>query len=177
MEEINVNFSGDQLHYTTVSEIDWEHWVPKERAVLCFIQSGDNVMLIHKKTGLGKGKVNAPGGRIEPTESPKEAAIRETTEEIGLVPSNLQKRGELFFVFVDGYSLHATVYFADQFTGTPVETYEADPFWCAIKDLPYEQMWEDDRHWLPLAIAGTQFKGYFVFDNDAMLSFKLDTVL
>jgi 8-oxo-dGTP diphosphatase len=177
MTEIIVNFSDDQLHCKEVSEIDWEHWVPKERAVLCFIQSGNQIMLIHKKTGLGKGKVNAPGGRIEPLESPVDAAIRETTEEIGLVPANLQKRGELFFVFVDGYSLHATVYFADQFTGTPVETYEADPFWCEIDSLPYGEMWEDDRHWLPLALEGMEFKGYFIFDNDEMLSFKLDTVL
>ena len=171
-----MNSCGEYMHCKEVTEIDWESWVPKERAVLCFIQSGDQVMLIHKKTGLGKGKVNAPGGRIEPLESPENAAIRETTEEIGLVPSNLDKRGELFFLFVDGYSLHATVYFADQYTGTPVETFEADPFWCAIEDLPYEEMWEDDIHWLPLALAGTHFKGYFIFDNDKMLSFKLDTV-
>jgi 8-oxo-dGTP diphosphatase len=39
-----------------VSEIDWENWVPKERAVLCFIHIDNKLMLIHKKTGLGKEK-------------------------------------------------------------------------------------------------------------------------
>ncbi len=159
-----------------VSEVDWKHWIPKERAVLCFIQNEEQLMLIHKKTGLGKGKVNAPGGRIEPGESTIEAAIRETTEEIGLVPANLQKRGELFFIFTDGYSLHATVFFSTKFSGTLVETIEAAPFWCAIKDIPYKSMWEDDLHWLPLALAGNQFKAYFIFDNDAMLSFSIDLI-
>lgn len=157
-----------------ISDIDWKKWIPKERAVLCFILDGEKIMLIHKKRGLGKGKVNAPGGRIERNETTIEAAIRETTEEIGLVPSNLQKRGELFFIFTDGYSLHATVFFASKFSGIPIETDEAIPFWCAIKDIPYVKMWEDDRHWLPLALDGKSFKGYFIFDNEEMLSYKID---
>src|SRR4051794_35353585 len=47
-------------------EPDWAAWVPRERAVLCFIVCGGRVLLIHKKRGLGAGKVNAPGGKIEP---------------------------------------------------------------------------------------------------------------
>ena len=132
-------------------------------------------MLIHKKTGLGKGKINAPGGRIEPLEIPEQAAIRECQEEIGLTPSGLAKRGELFFIFTDGYSLHGTVFFADSYTGTPVVTIEADPFWCDIDKIPYDKMWADDPHWLPLAIAGRYFMGYFIFDDDIMLSMKVVT--
>jgi 8-oxo-dGTP diphosphatase len=155
---------------TDVGQVDWNIWVPKERAVLCFVKKDDSVMLIHKKTGLGKGKVNAPGGRIEPGERALEAAIRETIEETHVIPSNLQKVAELFFIFTDGYSLHGTVFFADEHSGIPVETDEADPFWCKINDLPYEQMWEDDRHWLPLVLQGKKIRGYFIFDDDKMLS-------
>jgi 8-oxo-dGTP diphosphatase len=159
-----------------VSEIDWENWVPKERAVLCFIHIDNKLMLIHKKTGLGKGKVNAPGGRIKPEETAEQAAIREVQEEIGLTPSNLTYMGELHFIFTDGYSLHGTIFFSDSYTGTPVETIEASPFWCQIDRIPYENMWADDRLWLPIVLSGKKFKGYFIFDGETMLSHKLDPI-
>ncbi len=38
--------------YKAVSDIDWQNWIPKERAVLCFIHVDNNLMLIHKKLVL-----------------------------------------------------------------------------------------------------------------------------
>ncbi|MBN1981828.1 MAG: 8-oxo-dGTP diphosphatase [Chitinivibrionales bacterium] len=157
-------------HYQSVTEVDWQQWQPKERAVLCFIQSADRLMLIHKKTGLGAGKINAPGGRIEAGESALQAAIRETQEEIGLIPANLVEMGQLFFIFTDGYSLHGTVFKSDQYSGSPIETDEAAPFWCPLNAIPYNAMWEDDRYWLPQVLAGNCIRGYFIFDGDIMLS-------
>jgi ADP-ribose pyrophosphatase YjhB (NUDIX family) len=64
--------------------IDWVSWQPQQRAVIVYItdRKRQKVLLIMKKTGLGKGKVNAPGGRLEPGESFLEAAIRECREEV-----------------------------------------------------------------------------------------------
>lgn len=152
-----------------VAQINWPTWVPTERAVLCFIRDKNRVMLINKKTGLGAGKVNAPGGRIELGETPVQAAVRETMEEIHLEPLNPQKQGELFFQFTNGFALHGTVFFANAYTGTPCATPEADPFWCSIAELPFDRMWEDDRHWLPRALSGEYFEGYFIFEDDLML--------
>jgi len=92
-----------------------------------FIQQNDQLLLIRKKRGLGAGKINAPGGRLEPGETAHEAAIRETGEEVGVVPHNLEKRGELHFQFLDGYSLHCTVFLAQGCTGKPVETGRGGP--------------------------------------------------
>jgi 8-oxo-dGTP diphosphatase len=153
----------------SVDAIDWSAWVPTEKAVLCFVRKNNELLLIHKKTGLGKGKINAPGGRIEASESALQAAIRETSEEVGIVPDTLTETGQLFFEFTNGYKLHGTVFFAAAFTGNLIETYEAAPFWCDINSLPYDRMWEDDRHWLPLVLSGKYIKGYFVFDDDVML--------
>jgi len=157
-----------------VSQVNWKKWRPQERAVLCFIEDASNVLLIHKKTGLGKGKVNAPGGRIKAGETPYEAAVRETNEEVALVPQNLVEVGQLFFIFTDGYSLHGTVFWSKQYSGTPVETREADPFWCALNAIPYDQMWADDRVWLPRVLNGEYIRGYFIFEDDTMLSQKLE---
>ncbi len=49
----------------SVKEINWEEWVPGVRAVIVYICHNGQVLLIHKKRGLGAGKVNAPGGHIE----------------------------------------------------------------------------------------------------------------
>lgn len=157
-----------------VKNINWKAWKAKEEAVLCFIQEGDQVLLINKKRGLGQGKVNAPGGRIENNETPLEAAIRECEEEVGMTPLSPFEVGQLHFIFTDGYSLHGTVFWAHSYNGTPVETDEADPFWCNINKIPYDKMWEDDIYWLPPVIEGKYFKGYFTFDDDTMLSRHVD---
>jgi 8-oxo-dGTP diphosphatase len=157
-----------------VSAIDWPVWVPTERAVLSFMRDGNRLLLISKKKGLGAGKINAPGGRIEPGETPREATIRESLEEVHMEPKNPEKRGELFFQFKDGYKLHGEIFFADEFSGTPTETDEALPFWCDIDRIPYHDMWEDDQYWLPLALRGTPFKAYFIFDKDRMLDKRIE---
>jgi 8-oxo-dGTP diphosphatase len=148
----------------------WNQWQPRERATLCFVIKDSQILLIRKKRGLGAGKINAPGGRIEPGEAPHECAVRETQEEVGITPHRVQSCGELHFQFVDGYSLHCTVFTADSFSGTLIETDEALPIWTAIDDIPYHEMWADDIHWLPGVIAGGSFCAYFHFDGDMMLS-------
>ncbi len=154
--------------------MNWSIWQPQERANLCFIEKDNRLLLIRKKRGLGAGKVNAPGGKIEPGETAYAAAIRETQEEVGVTPLGLQQRGELSFQFKDGYSLHCTVFLATDLLGAPIETAEADPFWVPLDAIPYAQMWEDDLYWLPLLLAGKTFAGFFTFDGDRMLSRHVD---
>jgi hypothetical protein len=64
---------------THLSAIDWQSWVPHDFATLLFVfrEHSDEVLLIRKKRGLGAGKINGPGGRLEPGETPRACAIRE----------------------------------------------------------------------------------------------------
>ena len=156
---------------------DWSTWTPKERGVLCFIVQDGQVLLILKKRGLGGGKVNAPGGKIEPGEHPRDAAIRETQEEVGVTPHDPQLHGELFFQFTDGYSLYCLVFLARGCTGTAVETSEAVPLWTPVDAIPFEKMWADDREWLPKLLAGERFTGRFLFDGDTMLYKEMESGL
>lgn len=153
--------------------MDWSSWEPNIRANLLFLQRGDEVLLIRKKRGIGAGKINAPGGKIEPGESAAEGAVRETHEEVGISAQNLREMGVLHFQFVDGMALHCTVFHSADFSGEAVETDEAIPLWTKIADIPYDEMWEDDIHWLPQALAGKRFEGFFEFDDDRMLSKEL----
>jgi 8-oxo-dGTP diphosphatase len=150
--------------------MDWKNWIPRERANLCFIVKDGRVLLIRKKRGLGAGKVNGPGGKIEPGETALESAIREVQEEICVTPMEIEERGMLHFQFADGYSLECAVFMAGDLEGDPTETVEAAPFWVSIDAVPYDEMWADDRHWLPHVLAGGRFRGWFEFDGDTMLS-------
>jgi len=157
-----------------VDLVNWKNWQPTERAVLCFADAGEKLMLIHKKTGLGKGKINAPGGRIEPGERPLQAAVREVREETGVIVDTLREVCQLHFIFTNGYALHGTVFFAATYRGTPCETPEAKPFWCEKRAIPYDNMWADDILWLPRVLAGKYVKGYFIFDDDTMLDQRVE---
>ncbi|MDX6767339.1 MAG: 8-oxo-dGTP diphosphatase [Candidatus Methylacidiphilales bacterium] len=146
---------------------------PRERAVLCFIIREERILLIRKKRGLGAGKINAPGGRIEPGESALQAAVRETREEVGLFPEDPVLAGELFFQFADGHSIHCAVFTARGCSGEMVETDEAEPFWESVEKIPYAQMWADDIYWIPEMLAGRLFAGYFTFDGDRITSHRM----
>lgn len=164
------------LNAPTVDTIDWARWTPVDRAVIVFVRADSEVLLIRKKRGLGQGKINGPGGRLEDGESYVRAAVRETEEEVGITPAGLTRAADLSFVFTDGYSLYVEVFVAAAYGGTLIETDEADPFWCATDDIPYPQMWEDDALWLPHVLDGAYVSGRFVFEGDTMRSQTL-TVL
>ena len=156
------------------AERNWEEWRPTERATLCFVVRGGEILLIRKKRGLGAGKVNGPGGRIEPGESALACAIRETQEELCVTPVDPEWRGDLHFQFVDGYGLHCAVFTAGDCEGEATETDEAAPLWTPLDAIPFDEMWEDDVHWLPGVLDGRNFRGYFDFDGEIMLSNRVE---
>ncbi|MFP4114553.1 MAG: 8-oxo-dGTP diphosphatase [Spirochaetota bacterium] len=158
----------------THEQFDWSTFVPQERAVVALPRSNGRLLLIHKKRGLGAGKINGPGGRIEPGETATEAAVRETEEEVGIRIHDPRERATLHFAFEDGYRLTVYVFVSEVFEGNPVETDEALPFWAPVDEIPYESMWADDEHWLPLVLAGHYVEGRFTFRGDSMLSSRLE---
>lgn len=148
----------------------------KQEAVLCFIVQPPRILLIHKKRGLGAGKVNAPGGRIEVEsgETTEEAAHRETMEEIGVAPLNLRQKAWLDFEFTSGLWIRCHAFTASGYRGEIRETDEAKPFWCDLHQIPFNQMWQDDAYWLPHALNGSEVVGRFLFDGEAMVRCRLD---
>ncbi|MEZ5332640.1 MAG: hypothetical protein R2991_11440 [Thermoanaerobaculia bacterium] len=53
-----------------IEEIDWSTWRPVDRATLVFVVRDGEILLIRKLRGLGRGKINGPGGRLGPASRP-----------------------------------------------------------------------------------------------------------
>ncbi len=160
----------------SASAPDWQHWQPSVRATLLFIvdEALQRVLLIRKKRGLGAGKINGPGGKMDPGETAAECAIRETQEELGVTARDPVKHGELWFQFVDGLALYVEVFRAVSWEGEPMETVEAIPLWTSLQELPFEEMWQDDRYWLAeVLVERKHFIGRFLFDDDTMLTHEM----
>lgn len=154
--------------------ISWKTWQPTDQATLCFVQRHGQVLLIEKKRGLGKGKVNGPGGKFDPGETALQCAIRETQEELGVTPHNPEHRGMIRFQFTNGYGIEAHLFHADGCEGEAIETDEAVPLWTPLDAIPYPRMWADDILWLPHFLNGKTISGEFLFDDEVMLGVRLE---
>lgn len=155
--------------YRRVDDVDWATWEPTIRATLLFVISDGRMLLIHKKRGIGAGKINGPGGKIDPGETAIECAVRETREELCITATGVEQAGELRFQFLDGVAIDCVVFTATGYEGEPTETDEATPFWFALDDLPFERMWADDELWFPHLLAGRPFTARCLFDDDVLL--------
>jgi ADP-ribose pyrophosphatase len=154
---------------SSVDDVDWASWQPTIRATLLFVIRDGRILLMHKRRGIGAGKINGPGGKIDPGESALECALRETREELCVTATGVEQAGELQFEFLDGTAIHCFVFRASGHDGEPTATDEAIPLWCPVDDVPFERMWPDDELWFPHLLAGRPFVGRCLFDGDELL--------
>jgi 8-oxo-dGTP diphosphatase len=145
--------------------------MPEFIGTLVFIVREGQVLLIHKKTGHGAGKINAPGGKLRRGETVLQCAVRETNEEVGVTPSHLKFGCELRFVEKSGPQWLGFVFVASGFFGEPSESDEAKPFWVDIEEIPFIQMWQADAIWLPSLLGGIAVPvANFLFENGQLLA-------
>ncbi|MGH7234380.1 MAG: DNA mismatch repair protein MutT, partial [Candidatus Saccharimonadales bacterium] len=72
------------------------------------------------------------------------------------------------------WNQQVVVFSCNEWEGEPIETEEMSPRWFAIKEIPYAEMWADDKYWLPEVLNGRYIKADFYFDeNDNLLSYKV----
>ena len=76
---------------------NWATWQPRVRANLLFIVRDEKILLIRKKRGFGAGKINGPGGKVDPGETPLQSALRETFEELGIKPLGAEATRRIAF--------------------------------------------------------------------------------
>lgn len=137
-------------------------------ATLCYIIKDGKILFLERTRGLGAGKTNAPGGKLKSKETPEKGVMREGFEETGLKLSNLKSHGILNFFFGQkakpNWVVH--VFSTNEFDGEIKESDEGKLKWCDIDKIPYDRMWEDDRHWVPLLLEGKKFQCQFFYDRN-----------
>ena len=128
------------------------------------------MLLGHKKTGFGTGKIVALGGHVEPGESAAEAAAREVKEESGIrvAPGSLAAAAHVTFLFPahPSWDMDVAIFTAADWSGEPAESEEIRPQWFPVTALPFDRMWQDAGHWLPRVLAGERLSATFTYAED-----------
>lgn len=127
-----------------------------------------------KKRGFATGKYNGVGGKVENNETIEQAAIRETQEEINIIPKQLVKVGEFTFYYASNsdWDQLVHVYITEEWAGEPEETEEIKPAWFTPETLPFAQMWPDDKFWMPYFLTNRSIKAVFNFDENNQITEK-----
>jgi len=110
-------------------------------------------------------------------ETPEKGTVREMLEETGLRVSELHFHGLLNFHLGETRKLDQVVFVfsCGRYTGKLRRSREGKLMWFLIDEIPYSEMWEDDREWLPLLLRGRNFVGNFFFTDNygALIDHKL----
>ncbi len=150
----------------------------KKIFTLCLIYNNTHLLLGYKKRGFGVGRWNGFGGKVANGETTLEAAKRELKEEANIESQNIKKRGVINFSFKERPEVLEVHFFSvNEFTGEPKETEEMNPQWFHFDQIPYDNMWPDDKYWLPILLAGKNFRGKFYFkDLNTILDYKIEEI-
>lgn len=146
-------------------------------AVFVFDVDKQRLLLGLKKRGFGSGKWDGFGGKVEANESIENAAIRELNEECGLsvkavtLPSSngLKFAGINYIKFIGSPIVFENHIFKIDYSmteGVVTESDEMKPQWFDYADIPYDQMWNDERHWFPSLLKNdVTFTGHYTFES------------
>jgi len=132
------------------------------------------LLLWMKKRWFGVGNWNWFGGKNHEGETIIQTALRELSEEaeIFLKETDVKKVGMLHFFYNAKPEWNQDVHiYSGIYDGEFKETEEMEPQWWDIKDIPYDDMWEDDRIWLPKLVGKqTLFDMTFTFNKEGKLA-------
>lgn len=149
------------------------------QATLLFLLKYNQILLAMKKRGFGQGRFNGVGGKPNQDENIFDTTIRETQEEIGVIPKDIQQVATLDFYFKNKpeWNQQVLVFISKQWIGEPSESEEMKPQWFNINNLPFDKMWPDDIYWLPLVLQGKKIQAKFTFgENDFILKKEIHEI-
>lgn len=110
---------------------------------------------------------NGFGGKPNPSEAIEEAARREVKEEAKVIVERLEKVAEIEFILrAEQMQVTMQVFFATGWENEPEETEEMRPEWFEMDKIPYEQMWQADRDWLPIIFSGKKIKAKYTYEKE-----------
>lgn len=149
---------------------------PKEMAICHVIKNG-TTLLIKAEEGLNKDKWNAPSDELATGERPDKAAMRSVFQQTGLYVSKVFNHGTIR-LFLNGkveydYKMH--VYSTKLFSGDLKPNIQGEPRWFGANELPFYEMWADDKYWVNLVLEGKKFDADFFLDekNENVVKYQI----
>lgn len=138
-------------------------------ATLVFVLKDGKVLLGEKTQKYCKGKLVAPGGKVEPHEDVCTAAVRETIAECGLRP--VLSPTPLGIVTCHNHGSYGTVrisvFRTGRFTGEVRDSNElVNLAWYPIHAIPHNRMMDGDRGWLGHVLRNEAFETEVRYDEE-----------
>ena len=151
---------------------------------LCFLIDEDNnkILLGRKKYGEAKDKVNGFGGKVEESDTTiTDALIREFYEETSAKVIDPELRSIINFHNIDTSTntnelWRAYVYIATKWDGEPKESNEMTVEWIDKNQVPFDQMWENDRLWFNIIMSGKQTEIDLIEEDKKLTEFSVKFV-
>lgn len=140
----------------------------------------NEICLGMKKIGFGKGNWNGFGGKVGDktefcNESIEESLVREAREEFSVDLLDFEKVGVIDFENVDNMdnikNIQTHIFLVKSWTGDVTESQEMAPKWFKVCDIPFDEMWADDKYWFPRMLKKEYFNAYFNFKDNQIVSF------
>lgn len=107
----------------------------KKTAVLCVLKNKQQFLLLKRLKEPNKNRYTPVGGKLDPYETPLQAALRETMEETGIVLSNMKYCGTLVETSPADYNWISFVYMAEVEQIFPPNCNEGALEWIAFADV------------------------------------------
>ncbi|RFU63885.1 NUDIX hydrolase [Peribacillus glennii] len=149
-----------------------------QRVTNCVLIKDGQVLLLKKPR---RGWWVAPGGKMEPGESVRDACIREYREETGLYLKNPAIKGIFTFIMKDGDKVISEwmmfTFLSTESDGVNVdESEEGELRWHDVQEIQKLPMASGDHHILDYMIRGNGIiYGTFTYTPDfELISYRLD---
>ncbi len=149
---------------------------PKELAICHVIKNG-TLLLIKAEEGINKGKWNAPSGELASGERSDKAAMRHAFQQTGLYVNKVMHHGTIR-LFLNGkveYDYKLQIYSSKVFSGDLKPNIKGEARWFGTNELPFYEMWADDKYWVNLVLEGKKFDADFFLDetNENVVKYQI----
>ena len=143
----------------------------KKSAAMVLLRHQDEFLLLKRAKEPNKGLYVPVGGKLEPFEDPRSAAIRETKEETGITVDSLKYCGVLIESSPGKYNWQCNIYVADINRVPPPECDEGILEWIAYADVPQIPTPPTDWQIYQYIMAEKPFAMDAIYDKKMNLTF------
>ncbi len=134
---------------------------------LCHAVKAGGILLLKSDKEPYMGRWSAPQGMINSGESPAKAAMRSIYQQTGILPTKVTFHGtiRLFLNNSNEYTYKIHVFSTRLFTGSLKSNVDGEAKWFDMSEVPYHDMWPDDKYWTSLVMQGKRFDADFFLDE------------